>query len=479
MPKIILPENNLPSVAIVGRPNVGKSSLFNCILGKRVAIVHEASGVTRDRVMAPASYSGRHFQLIDTGGLGTLTGETRKMDRWDKVIAEQAEAAIEGADVLIFVTSIREGLHTLDKEVAQRLRTAGKKVLLAVNQCDNDASKAQAVEFAELGFSHVYPISCMHRLGLKDLLDALTRELPPSLPGEDGEKEEERPFSIAVAGRPNVGKSSLVNALLGEERVIVSDVPGTTRDAVDIHFLFEFHGESRPAVLVDTAGLRRKGKVDTVVEYFSGMRTENAIRRADLVLLVVEASPDGVSAQDKRLAALVQDAGKACILVANKFDLQRGEHPQEELSDMLRRTLPGMSYAPIVFISAKENRNLGRLLDTAAEVLENTRIHIGTPLLNRVLSDAFSKRTPPVVGNAPLKMYYASRISALPPRFLLFVNNPAYCAPNYLAYLRNEMRQAFGLAGLPVELVLREKPRKVTSFHSPSRTPHKRGPKKG
>ena len=476
MPRITLPENTLPSVAIVGRPNVGKSSLFNCILGKRIAIVHEASGVTRDRVMAPGAYSGRHFQLIDTGGLGLLDGETRSADRWDKVIAEQAAAAIEGADVLIFVTSVREGLHQLDKEVALRLRAAGKEVLLAVNQCDNDASAALAVEFAELGFPRVYPISCMHNRGIKTLLDALVRALPEAAPDESGETEEEKPFYLAVAGRPNVGKSSLVNALLGEERVIVSDVPGTTRDAVDIRFLFEFQGEKRPAVLVDTAGLRRKGKVDNVVEYFSGMRTENAIRRADLVLLVLEASPDGVTAQDKRLAALVQDAGKACVLVANKSDLQRGVTEKAELETAIRQSLPGMSYAPLVFISAKEKRNLGRLLDTAAEVLEQTRVRIGTPLLNRVLADAFEKRTPPVVGAAPLKMYYASRIGDLPPRFLLFVNDPAYCAPHYLAYLRNEMRQAFGLVGLPVELVLRKKPRKVASFHSPGRgAPRKRG----
>ena len=474
MPRIIVPENTLPSVAIVGRPNVGKSSLFNCILKRRISIVHEEAGVTRDRVISPASWQGRHFQLIDTGGLGLLDGEKRIADRWDKVIAEQAAAAIEGADVLIFVTSVREGLHQLDKEVAQRLRTAGKQVLLAVNQCDNEAGVAAAAEFAELGFQHVYPISCMHNLGLKALMESLIRHLPDAPVTEDGESEEEKPFRIAVAGRPNVGKSSLVNALLGEERVIVSDVPGTTRDAVDIHFLFEFQGESRPAVLVDTAGVRRKGKVDTVVEFFSGMRTENAIRRADLVLLVLEASPDGVTAQDKRIAALIQDAGKACVLVCNKYDLQRGEHEVRELEEMLRESLPGLNYAPVVFISAKEKRNLGRLLDTAAVVLEQTRIRIGTPLLNRVLADAFERRTPPVVGAAPLKMYYASRICDLPPRFLLFVNNPAYCAPNYLAYLRNEMRQAFGLTGLPVELVLRAKPRKIDSFHSPGRSPRRK-----
>ena len=324
------PQEMLPLVAIVGRPNVGKSSLFNAVIGRRMSIVHEESGVTRDRVVSAASHRGRRFRLVDTGGLGMLEGEERGVDVWDRRIAQQAEAAVADADVLILVVDVEAGVAALDREVASRLRRTGKPVLVAVNKCDNPERVERSGEFSELGFSDIFPISCLHRGGLGDLLDAAAARLPEV--SEAAAEAGEKPFRIAVAGRPNVGKSSLVNALLGEERVIVSDVAGTTRDAVDVDFSFEYKGEQCPAVLVDTAGLRRRGKVDTVVEYFSVMRASAAIDRADMVLMVVEADPAGMTAQDRRIASLIEASGRGCVVVANKSDLQEKEH---KLSDSI------------------------------------------------------------------------------------------------------------------------------------------------
>ncbi len=468
----------LPTIAIVGRPNVGKSSLFNLIVGRRLSIVHEQSGVTRDRVVSPASHNGRRFQLIDTGGLGTLIGG-KKSDMWDDCIASQVEAAVEGADVLIMVANVQDGVVTLDTEVARRLRSIGKPVFMAANKCDNNTFTSHAVDFCELGFGEVYPISCLHRTGAGALLDAVLAAIPAPAETEESDEEtpENRAFKIAVVGRPNVGKSSLVNALLGEERVIVSDVAGTTRDAIDVGFCLKYKGEDRPVVLVDTAGLRKRGKVDTVVEYFSAMRSQSAIERADLVLFVVEASPDGVTAQDKHIASMIDKAGKACVIVANKHDIFM-DHKKKELEKELRYTLPGMNFAPVVFISARERRNLGELLDVTAQVLEQLEIKVPTGVLNRVLTDAFEQRTPPVVGHAPLKMYYASMIGSEPPKFLLFVNDPKYCAPNYLTYLKNALRSAFDFTGLPIILELRARPKKVASFYSPERTVKSKRPKK-
>ena len=382
----------VPAIAIVGRPNVGKSSLFNTIVGRRLSIVHEMSGVTRDRVVAPLVRNGRRFELIDTGGLGMLAGESRKVDVWDSRIAEQVELAIEGADVLIFVANVRDGIVPLDAEVARRLHSSGKPVLFAANKCDNPELDAEAVEFMQLGFDRVYPVSCLHRRGVNALVEAALRLLPEGGAGEPA-ADAPAPVNIAVVGRPNVGKSSLVNALLGEERVMVSDVAGTTRDAIDVDFQIRYQGELRPAVLVDTAGLRKKAKVDTVVEFFSVMRAQAAVTRADLVLFVVEASADGMTAQDRRIASMIRESGKGCVIVANKFDLCRDEHRLKQLQAELRRSLPGMSYAPAVFISARDRSNLGGLLDQIAEVMEQLELKIPTGVLNRVLADAVERNT--------------------------------------------------------------------------------------
>ena len=363
----------LPTIAIVGRPNVGKSSLFNAIVGRRVSIVHEMPGVTRDRVVAPLARGVRRFQLIDTGGLGMLPGESRKVDVWDSRIADQVKVAVEDADVLIFVANVQDGVVNLDEEVARKLRESGKPVLLAANKCDNPALADQAVEFMRLGFAEVYPVSCLHRNGVNALVESAIGLLPETeRPREDGgvdgldSENIARKLNIAVVGRPNVGKSSLVNALLGEERVMVSDVAGTTRDAIDVDFELRFRGAMHPATLVDTAGLRKTAKVDTVVEYFSVMRAKSAIERADLILFVVEASPDGVTAQDRRIAGLIQQSGKGCVLVANKFDVYKETYKVKQMESEVRYSLPGMNYAPLVFVSARDRWNLDGLLDRIA-----------------------------------------------------------------------------------------------------------------
>ncbi len=456
---------HIPTIAIVGRPNVGKSSLFNTVVGHRLSIVHEMPGVTRDRVVAVLVRQNSRFQLVDTGGLGVLAGETRNVDTWDSRIATQVELAINDADVLVMVVNTQDGIASLDEVVASRLRTSGKPVLLAVNKCDNPTLEEDSVEFTKLGFDKLFPISCLHRRGINELLEVALKLLPRNLaPDSAGEAPKLKPLNIAVVGRPNVGKSSLVNALLGEERMMVSEVAGTTRDSIDVDFTLNYQGEDRPAVLVDTAGLRKKTKVDSVVELFSVMRTQSAIKRVDFVLMIVEASPDGMTAQDRRIASMIREAGKACVIVANKFDLQQSNHKIGELENELRYSLPGMDFAPVVFISAKDHYNLDGLLDCIAQVMDRMELNIPTGILNRVLADAFENKTPPMIGPAPLKLYYASMTGMTPPRVLLFVNNPKYCADNYIAYLRNTLSQAFDLTGVPLFLELRARPKKVESI---------------
>ncbi len=474
-----MPENStpdtapvkLPTIAIVGRPNVGKSSLFNAIIGRRMAIVHEQSGVTRDRVAAVGSFRGRHFQLIDTGGLGTL-GATRGIDRWDEHIAEQVFTAVADADLLIMVVNVQQGIVPLDEDVAGRLRATGKPILLAVNKSDNSNLSGEAVEFTRLGFADYVPVSCLHRIGIDTLMETALRQLP-----EVSLEEEEntvKPLRIAIIGRPNVGKSSLVNALLGEERVITSEIAGTTRDAVDVDFQIKYRDEMRPAILVDTAGLRKTAKVHDAVEMFSVMRAESAVQRADLVIMVTEAGMDGITAQDRRIAGLIEKSQKACIIAANKYDLCLGEEKLKVLQADLRRNLPGLAYAPAVFVSAAKRLHLNTLLDSITAVAEQLELKLSTALVNRVLLDAFEKLSPPVVGVSPLRLYYAAMTGQMPPRFLLFVNKSANCAPNYLAYLRNTLRQAFDLTGLPIILELRDRPKKVVNFHTPSRNEPRR-----
>ncbi len=448
----------VPTVAIVGRPNVGKSSLFNAIIGRRLAIVHESSGVTRDRIVAPAMWHDKYFQLVDTGGLGVIAGQEKGVDMWDRNIATQVEAAIAGADVLIMVVNVQEGLVVLDSEVALRLRECGKKVIIAANKVDDPRHEQMMLDFNKLGFQDMFPISCLHRLGI----DALLRKVLADVPRTHDMPEKAEPFRLVAVGRPNVGKSSLINRLLGEDRVMVSDVAGTTRDAVDVDFELEFKGEKLAACLIDTAGLRRKGKIDSAVEHYSTMRAQDAVSRSNVVLFLVESSKNGVTAQDRHIASMIENSGKACIIVANKWDICE-ERDQKTVLDEIRYTLPGMNYAPVVFVCAKTGNGFDKMMDMIAEIIEQSKVQIPTSLINKVVEDAVAHYSPPVVGISPLKIYYTTMISNTPPTFLMFVNYTNLCADNYLTYLTNYFRDSFGFVGQPLVIRLRERPKTIVS----------------
>ncbi len=447
----------LPAIAIVGRPNVGKSSLFNAILRRRQAIVHFDSGVTRDRISASGVFEGRRFNLIDTGGLAMFSGEKRKVGFWDHSIEAQVEAAIDSAVTILFVVDVLAGVNPLDQEIARRLRASAKKVILVANKADNQKAEHLADEFHELGFEKIHTVSCLHRIGIDSLMrDALAGIAENT--ASAGEPAERRPLRIAVLGRPNVGKSSLVNRLLNEERVIVSEVAGTTRDAIDIPFSLRCGEEVVNAVLVDTAGLRKKSKIDEAVERYSMMRAEEALENADIVLFVIEATTLVSTSQDKTIARMIQDSGKGCVIVANKSDACTGVR-RKELIDDLRASLPKMLYAPLVLLSAKSGHNLSGLFEAIAELRAQMSVKVSTAMLNRVLADAQERNLPPIIGGRPFKVYYGTMTGNCPPRFSLFVNDPALCAENYKTYLENCLRRAFPFTGFPIRISLRARRR--------------------
>ncbi|UDQ96926.1 ribosome biogenesis GTPase Der [Lentisphaerota bacterium WC36G] len=453
------------TVAIVGRPNVGKSSLFNAILKRRLAIVHEMSGVTRDRIMAPASFKGKHFQIVDTGGLGVFAKEKRKVDRWDQGIRTQIDAAIEDADALILVVNVQEGICPLDKEVAKYIRKTGKQVYLAANKVDDPGHERLMADFTSLGFKNMFPISCLHRRGIEDLLYRTVRSVKSNKELEEENKLAS--FNIAVVGRPNVGKSSMVNRLIGEDRVMVSEVAGTTRDSVDIDFHLKLNDEEIKATLIDTAGLRKKAKVSDAVEMFSVMRANDAIKRANLILFLIEASKDGVTAQDKRIAALIQESGKGCVIVANKWDeCKKVEADKKVVLDEIKYQMPQMNYAPVVFASAMTGFNMDSVLDYVAEVKSQSEVSVPTSVINKAIEDAFLRNSPPVIGPRPFKIYYSTMINNEPPHFVLFVNSTKYCAANYLKYLNNYFRDHFQFLGWPIRIELRDRPKKIESIRS-------------
>ncbi|MDH7502978.1 MAG: ribosome biogenesis GTPase Der [Verrucomicrobiota bacterium] len=477
-------------VAIVGRPNVGKSALFNRIAGRRIAIVHDQPGVTRDRVTTEVEWRGRRFTLADTGGIGLRPGE-KAVDVIVAATLDQVQLAIDTASVIVFVVSVQEGLVPLDGDVAARLRATGKPVLLAVNKADNPQADTGAVEFAELGFERVYPVSAIHGRGVSELLDAVVEllpEEPQSEPSPFPSGEETAPFKLAVVGRPNVGKSSLINSIIRDKRLVASSIPGTTRDAVDVPFTLERQGLREHYILIDTAGLRKPRRVADSIEFFSVKRAEHSIERADLVIFVLDAET-GIVEQDKKIADLIVEARKACVIVVNKWDLfrdvvreareserkRRSKHSRDAISSNLPPpTVAGfarwvqsklffLDYAPVIFTSALDGKGLDRLFDSIRRVASQLRQKIPTALLNRALHDAIQRRQPVSSSGARLKFFYATQTAQVPPTFLLFVNRKELFSPQYEKYLADQLRAAFGFEGCPIVLQARPRPRTVES----------------
>ncbi len=450
----------LPVIAIVGRPNVGKSALFNRIVGRRVSIVHEQAGVTRDRIMAPVVKEGREFLLVDTGGLGVIPREQKKVDMWDSLIRQQVEAVMEDAQFLIWVVDVQHGATQLETEIAEYLRQSQIPVVIAANKADNyDLERQAEGDFAHLGVPVIIPTSCLHNIGIGELIEQGLANIPIVNSENRPDGEPERTFNLAIVGRPNVGKSSLVNCLLGDERVVVSEVAGTTRDAVDVPFLLKEGGEELPVTLIDTAGLRKKSRIGDVVEYFSVMRSQNAIRRADLVIQVVDASEPGTS-QDRHIARLIAEEHKACVVVVNKWDLAKGGTTKNKLREKLHSYMPFITHTPLVTISAKEKHNIQAIPEAIMLVKRGMDVKVPTSVLNRFLQDTIMRTPPPAIGGKFFKLFYATMLESHPPCFSLFVNNPKLCPSHYKTYLENQIRQAFyAEAGLPIRLILKARRR--------------------
>ena len=431
-----------PLVAIVGRPNVGKSTLFNKLIGRRLSIVEDTPGVTRDRIYADAEWLTHSFTLIDTGGI-----EPESEDIIAVQMRRQAELAIETADVIVFLVDGREGMTAADEEVAAMLRKSNKPVVLAVNKLDAPKFNDAIYEFYSLGLGDPIIISAGQGLGLGDMLDEVCAHFP-----EEVEEEGEHPLNIAVVGKPNVGKSSLVNAILGEERCIVSNIPGTTRDAVDT--LFTLDGE--PYVLVDTAGIRRKRAVeDETIERYSVIRSLAAVRRADVVLIVVDAE-QGLSEQDVKIAGYVHEEGKPSVLVVNKWDLiEKDTNTMNQFKKDMQVDLAFMDYVPFLFISAKTGQRVNKLLAAAKESYAQSVRRIKTGLLNDVVNEAISMTEPPAMSGRRLKIYYATEVSVQPPTFVFFVNDEALVHFSYRRYMENYFRKTFGFAGTPIKIIFR------------------------
>lgn len=474
----------------MGRPNVGKSALFNRIAGRRIAIVHDQPGVTRDRVSAEAEWSGHPFTLVDTGGIGLLRGE-----KAENVIAGaaliQVELAIEAANVILFVTDVQEGVVPLDQEVAQRLRRSGKPVLVAVNKVDTNQLETEAAEFARLGFDRVFPVSAIHSQGIGPLMDAALELLPGTAAGETTEPGAigletgaPGPLKLAIVGRPNVGKSSIVNALTHSQRVLVSPIPGTTRDAIDVPFEVETDGVRQRYVLIDTAGIRKTRRIDDSIEFFSVKRAEDSIARCDIAVFVLDAE-SGITEQDKKIADQIVEQRKACIVAVNKWDLvdavvrkareeeirrrqakanQRGPKLMTTLAEFggwVQEKLFFLDYAPVIFTSAHSGFNLQRLLESVRYVASQLQQTIPTAILNRTLQDAVERRQPVSSHGHRLKFFYATQVNHKPPTFLLFVNRADLFSTQYQKYLADQLRRAFGYEGCPILLVPKARPKTI------------------
>jgi GTP-binding protein len=445
---IELPARVRPAtVAIVGRPNVGKSALFNRLIGKRLAIVDDMPGVTRDRLYALAEWRGRTFSLVDTAGLDLEAQGDEEIARQTRA---QAQIAASEADLIVFVVDAKDGLSPLDDDVVAILRRTRRPVLLVANKAESERVRDQIPgEFARLGFGEPIVVSAIHGEGTGDLLDAIVERLPPERETVDDETE----LALAIVGRPNVGKSSLLNALLGEERSIVSDVPGTTRDAIDT--LFQFH-EHRIR-LIDTAGVWRKTKHHGAIEYYSSLRSLGAISRCDVAILVID-SMVGILDQDRRMAGLVIEERKGLIIVANKWDIAReqgGEYQQSELIEAIHDAVPFAAFAPVTFLSALTKRRLGSLMPLVMRVASNLNRRVPTAQLNTVVRDAMYAHPAPAQGGKPLRIYYAAQVAAHPPLFIFHCNDPDLIATSYKRFLENTLRANFDFEGVPLSLEFR------------------------
>ena len=434
-----------PLVAIVGRPNVGKSMLFNRLVGRRLSIVEDTPGVTRDRLYAECEWCGRKFDMVDTGGIEPTTDSEILL-----YMREQAQIAINSATVIVLVTDIRTGVTAADKDVANMLLRSRKPVVLAVNKADSTGTEDPAIyEFYSLGLGDPIAVSAVHGHGTGDLLDECLKYFPPA----EEEEEEDDCIKVAVIGKPNVGKSSLINRILGEKRLIVSDIAGTTRDAVDTMF----ENEQGRYMFIDTAGIRRKSKVDEKIEKFSVMRSQLAVERADVCIIMIDAR-DGVTEQDTKIAGLAHESGKACIVAVNKWDLVDKETgTMEKMRKDIMRDLSFMSYAPIIFISAATGQRTEKLFELINFVNDQSNMRISTGMLNNVLADAQARVQPPTDKGRRLKIYYMTQTGIKPPNFVIFCNSRELFHFSYQRYIENQLRTVFGLEGTPIRIVIRQK----------------------
>jgi len=434
-----------PVVAIVGRPNVGKSTLFNALAGEQISIVKDTPGVTRDRIYADVTWLNYNFTLIDTGGI-----EPESKDIILSQMREQAEIAIASADVIIFMVDVRQGLVDSDSKVANMLRRSGKPVVLVVNKVDSfQKMMTDVYEFYNLGIGDPVPVSSVGKLGIGDMLDEVVKHFPESA-AED--EEDERP-RIAIVGKPNVGKSSIINKIVGESRVIVSDIAGTTRDAIDTDITYN----GNEYVFIDTAGLRRKNKIKEELERYSIIRTVTAVERADVVLVVIDAT-EGVTEQDAKIAGIAHERGKGIIVVVNKWDaIEKNDKTIYEHTNRIKDTLSFMPYAEILFISAKTGQRVGKIFDTIDMVIENQNLRIQTGVLNEILSEAVAMQQPPSDKGKRLKIFYMTQVSVKPPTFVIFVNNKELMHFSYTRYLENKIRDTFGFRGTALRFIIRER----------------------
>ena len=437
-----------PVVAIVGRPNVGKSTLFNVLAGEMISIVKDTPGVTRDRIYADVSWLDKEFTMIDTGGI-----EPDSRDVILSQMREQAQIAIDTADVIVFITDVKQGLQDSDSKVADMLRRSGKPIVLVVNKVDNfDKYMADVYEFYNLGIGDPIPISAASRLGLGDMLDVVISHFPE---GAGEEEEDERP-RIAIVGKPNVGKSSIINKLLGENRVIVSNIAGTTRDAIDT----AIKHNDKEYVFIDTAGLRRKNKIKEELERYSIIRTVTAVERADVVLMVIDAT-EGVTEQDAKIAGIAHERGKGVIIVVNKWEaIEKNDKTMREYENKIRQVLSYMPYAEIMYVSAMTGQRLNKLYDMIDMVIENQTLRVATGVLNEIMTEAVAMQQPPSDKGKRLKLYYITQVAVKPPSFVIFVNDKQLMHFSYTRYLENKIREAFGFRGTSLKFFIRERKEK-------------------